>query len=67
MMSAARSRPSRSENAGQGVGGRCSHTMHDRSKDIDLRIPTMPERSTPGLHRTGTHCLHQARGGVGVG
>ena len=28
---------------------------------IDRHIPTMPVRSTLGLHRPDRHCLHQAR------
>ena len=39
--------------------------MHGRSlMTIDLRIPTMPGRSTSGCHRPGRHCLHQARSAV---
>ena len=36
--------------------------MHGSSRmTIDPRIPTMPGRSTSGIHRPGRHCLHQAR------
>ena len=39
--------------------------MHSRSlKTIDPRIPTVPRRSTSGLHRPGKRRLHQARGAV---
>ena len=35
--------------------------MYGRSPmTIDPRIPTMPRRSTSGIHRPGRHCLHQA-------
>ena len=38
---------------------------HDRSRmTIDPCIPTMPGRSTSGVHRPGRHCLQQARSSV---
>ena len=46
------------------VGGG-TQFVHGRSRmAIDPRIPTMPERSTPGFHQPGRHCLHQARSAV---
>ena len=39
--------------------------MHGRHRmTIDLRIPTMPGRSTSGFHPPGRHYLHQARRSV---
>ena len=39
--------------------------IHDRSRmTVDPRIPTIPERSMPGFHRPGRHCLHQERNAV---
>ena len=33
-----------------------SHTMHDRSRmTIDVRLPSMPGRSTSGFHRRGAY------------
>ena len=41
---------------------KCTQFVHGRSRmTIDPRIPTMPGRSTSGLHPPGSHCLHQAR------
>ena len=38
------------------VCGRCTHTMHSRSRTtIDPRIPTTPGRSPWGFHRPGRH------------
>ena len=34
-------------------------------KTIDLCIPTMSGRSTSSFHRTGRHCVHQARSARG--
>ena len=46
------------------VGG-CTHVMPCRGRMIiDVRIPTIPGRSTSGFHRPGRHCLHQARSAV---
>ena len=43
------------------VGGG-TQFVHGRSRvTLDPRIPTMPGRSTSGLHQPGRHCLHQAR------
>ena len=28
---------------------------------MEIRIPTIPERSTSGFHHPGRHCLHQPR------
>ena len=45
-----------------GWGGR---VMHSRSRmTIDLRIPTIPGRSTSYFHRPSVHGYHQARRGV---
>ena len=36
--------------------------MHGRSRTaLNPRIRTMPGRSISGFHRSGRHCLHQAR------
>ena len=42
--------------------GGCTHAMHDRSR---MTIPAMSGWSTSGVHRPGTHCLHQARSVAG--
>ena len=49
-----------------GKGG-CTQFGHGRSRmAIDLRIPTMPGRSTSGFHQPGKHCVQRGavrRGG----
>ena len=46
-------------------GGRGTQFVHGSNcMTIDLRIPTMPGRSTSGFHQPGRHCLHQARSAV---
>ena len=43
-------------------GGGGTQFVHGRSRmTIDLRIPTMPGRSTSSFHQPGRKCLHQAR------
>ena len=50
----------------RGRDGGVLGTMHGRSRvTIDLRIPTMPGRSTSGFHRPDRHCLQRARSTVG--
>ena len=51
----------RGDGGGGGRGG-CTQFVHGRGRlAIDLRIPTMPGRSTSGFRQPGSHCLHQAR------
>ena len=51
-----------SSNVEEEEGGGGTHVMHGRSRvAIDPRVPTMPGLSTSGFHRSGRHCLHQAR------
>ena len=39
-----------------GGGAGCTQFVHGRSRmTIDPRIPTLPERSTPGFHHTDRH------------
>ena len=46
----------------RGQGGGVLDIMHGRSRmTIDLRIPTMPERSTSGFHPPRGHCLAPKR------
>ena len=46
-------------------GGSVLIVMRGRSSmNIDHRIPTMPGRSTSGIHRPGRHRLHQERSAV---
>ena len=49
---------------GRGGGGRIQ-CLHGGSRmTINPRIPTIPGRSTSGLHQPDRHCLHQARSAV---
>ena len=38
--------------------------VYTLSCTIDPRISTTPGQSTPGVHRLGRYCVHQARGAV---
>lgn len=45
-----------------GGGGGVLNILHGRIRmAIDPLIPTMPGRSTSGVHPQGRHCLHQAQ------
>ena len=48
---------------GGGGGGYLVRACGSRM-GIDPRKPTMPGRSTSGLHQRGRYCLHQARSAV---
>ena len=46
-------------------GGVFTQFVHGRSQiTVNPPIPTVPGRSTPGVHQPGRHCLHQAQSSV---